>query len=248
MKKENQYTRDLYSRYQYIIDRMNKAFFDGFNQREKLPSICLSINNKCNTCCVAYVSPDGLYDTKLKRKIHYLAINPKYLDRTPAEILSTIYHELCHVYEVEYIHIPRGGYHTKDWASLMLECGLNPVYFNKSRTAVSHEIIEGGLFDLFCQQFTTEHNKDFFTLVENNNYIRLKIEGGDNDSGDNDSGDNTPKADNADKPIKKYNRNKIKYTCTGCNSKLWAKSGLKIKCIDCDIQFTEETKEETEEK
>lgn len=42
------------------------------------------------------------------------------------------------------------------------------------------------------------------------------------------------------KTIKKYNRNKIKYICHGCQMKVWGKSGLSIHCNDCDEDLEEE--------
>ena len=62
-----------------------------------------------------------------------------------------------------------------------------------------------------------------------------------------DSEDDTPRADNADKPVKKYNRNKVKYTCPDCQSKVWGKAGLHIECVDCACSFEEEEHEEDSE-
>lgn len=53
-----------------------------------------------------------------------------------------------------------------------------------------------------------------------------------------------PRVDNADKPIKKYNRNKVKYTCPDCGAKVWGKAGLRIACEDCCELFDEEENDE----
>lgn len=232
MNKINQYTRDLYSRYQFAIDELNKTFFSGFNGREKLPPVCLAINKDCHACCVAYVDPVGLHDTSINRKVHYLALNPKYLNRTYSEILSTLYHELCHVYEVEYIHIPRGGYHTKAWDALMREAGLTPVYMNPSRTAVSHTVDENGLFDAFVKTFE-KNNENFFTLQSGK--LPIVSEPTEPTAPAEPTEPTAPKADNYNKVPKKYNRNKIKYFC-GCST-VWGKAGLKIKCCECGNMF-----------
>lgn len=53
-----------------------------------------------------------------------------------------------------------------------------------------------------------------------------------------------PTADNADKPIKVYNRNKTKYTCRCCGLTVWGKAGLDISCNECMETLDEEEKED----
>ena len=228
---------ELYSKIQTVIDEIDGRFFSG-TDREKIPQLVFAINNKCRTCVVAYVQPDALYDKKTDTKLQYMGINPDYLDRSIGEILSTVCHELCHVYEHAYIHIPRGGYHDKQWAELMTSCGLEPKYLNSSKTAVTHTIIKDGGFDKFIAEFTEKYGADYFNIVSYSTEVmkRTRKELGIEDDED----DDTPKPDNADKPIKKYNRNKIKYVCPECETKVWGKSGLHIHCTDCDCDFEEE--------
>jgi hypothetical protein len=38
---------------------------------------------------------------------------------------------------------------------------------------------------------------------------------------------------------KPANRNKVKYTCTGCATKEWGKPGLAVVCGDCEVAFEE---------
>lgn len=221
----NKYSVELYKKFQTIIDMIEQEFFLS-KGKKPFPKIVLALNNRCSSCVVAFVAPDYLFDKKDEEKVQYLAINPKYMQRDISDIVSTLCHELCHVYEVAYIHIPRGGYHTKTWCDLMRECGLEPVFNNKSKTSVSHKIIEGGAFEEFCKKF----DKDFFSIVEYSQDMNTS------------NGDG--KADNADKPVKKYNRNKIKYVCPECDAHVWGKAGLNIYCNDCECSFEEEENEE----
>jgi DNA-directed RNA polymerase subunit RPC12/RpoP len=71
--------------------------------------------------------------------------------------------------------------------------------------------------------------------------VALGIEDGD------DTEDGSPKTDNADKTVKKYNRNKVKYICPDCGAKVWGKPGLHIECSDCACSFEEEEHEDTDE-
>lgn len=237
---------ELYAKIQAVIDELDSTFFSG-NGKESIPELVFAINNQCGACVTAFVSPDALYDKFNNKKLQYLGINPKYLGRDASEILATICHELCHLYENAYIHIPRGGYHDRQWTKLMEGCGLTPVFLNKSRTAVSTKIAEGGAFEEFVKTFKEKHGEDYFNIVEysieieHKTKVALGIEDGD------DKEDSSPKADNADKPVKKYNRNKVKYTCPDCGVKVWGKPGLHIECSDCACSFEEEEHEDTDE-
>lgn len=237
--EETKTSTEIYSKIQTVIDELDNRFFSG-KGKEHIPSVVTAINNRCNTCVVAFVTPNSLYDKNTDTKLQYLGINPRYLNREIGYILSTVCHEICHVYEVAYIHIPRGGYHTKQWADLMVDCGLEPKYLNKSRTAVNETIIEGGVFEQFIKDFIEKYGEDYFNIVEysqsveHTTRIRLGLEDGEEE-------EETPRADNADKPIKVYNRNKIKYTCLNCGAKVWGKAGLHIECTDCACPFEEES-------
>lgn len=248
---ETSVSQELYGKIQKVIDSMDSTFFSG-KGKEKIPDIVFAINNSCKSCVTAFVSPDSLYNKSNDKKLNYMGINPRYLDRDIGAILATICHELCHVYENTYIHIPRGGYHDKQWEGLMNSCGLEAVYMNKSKTAVSTKIKEGGEFETFVSSFIAENGDNYFNIVEYSQIIEKKTkialglveEDGDGEDGEEDG---TPKADNADKPIKKYNRNKIKYTCPSCEAKVWGKAGLHLLCSDCNVSFEEEEAEEKDE-
>ena len=238
MEEEKTSTR-LYAKIQAVIDEIDRSFFSG-KEKEKIPELVFAINNQCRSCVTAFVSPNALYDKSADRKLQYLGINPKHLNRKIDEILATICHELCHVYENAYIHVPRGGYHDRQWENLMNDCGLEAVALNKSRTSVSTKIKEGGIFEDFVKYFKDTYSEDYFNIVEYSQEVEHKTrvalgieEGGEEE-------DDTPKADNADKPVIKYNRNKVKYTCPDCGVKVWGKPSLRIECIDCACSFEEE--------
>lgn len=237
---------ELYAKIQKVIDGLDATFFSG-KGKQKIPELVFAINNQCRACVTAFVSPDALYDKVNNKKLQYMGINPKYLNRDMRDILATICHELCHIYENAYIHIPRGGYHDKQWVELMKDCGLNPVFLNKSKTAVSTKVVEDGDFTKFVAKFKENHGEDYFNIVEYSPIVEHQTKvtlGIEDDDEDDDKDDDTPKADNADKPIKKYNRNKIKYTCPDCGAKVWGKAGLHIECTDCACSFEEEEHEE----
>lgn len=235
--KEVKLSAELYGKIQTVIDELDKRFFSGA-KKEKIPQLVFAINNKCRTCVVAYVQPDALYDKKTDTKLQYMGINPDYLDRKLEEIISTVCHELCHVYEHAYIHIPRGGYHDKQWAELMRDCGLEPKYQNSSKTAVTHTVIKDGVFEKFVSDFKEKYGEDYFNIVSYSAEVARRTR---KELGIEDDEDDSPRADNADKPIKVYNRNKIKYVCASCGMSLWGKGNLYIICGNCSEQLEEIT-------
>ena len=225
--KNDKITKVIYSKMQTAVDEIEKYFFTS-KKLEKFPSVLYAVNYSCSRGVVAYVRPNSLYDTDKKEVVQYLCINPSFLSRGLEYLLSTLVHELCHVYEIAYIHIPRGGYHTKEWAGLMEGCGLAPRYHNASRTSVDETIIEGGAFVSFVEYFTKKYGANYFNLTTHDCIVT-----DDGNKPTTPADDGRPRADNADKPIKVYNRNKIKYTCSGCGAKVWGKSNLHIVCADC---------------
>lgn len=230
---------ELYKKLQYVIDMLDEQFFSG-KGKHKIPDLVFAINNQVRSCITAFVQPEALYDKRNNVKLQYLGINPKYLNRETSVILATICHELCHVYENQYIHIAKNGYHDRQWAELMHDCGLEPVFLNKSKTAVSTRIVSGGEFEAMVKEFKDVNGEDFFNIVEytkdteRKTLVALGLADG------LEMEDDLPKADNADKVIKTYNRSKTKYVCPQCNAKVWGKPNLNISCEDCGLIFEEE--------
>lgn len=81
-----------------------------------------------------------------------IALNPVHFDRPDAQSLSTLVHEMVHLWQHHFGKPSRGGYHNRQWAAKMKEVGLQPDNGSGRETgqSVSHRIIEGGPFDLAC--------------------------------------------------------------------------------------------------
>ena len=57
-----------------------------------------------------------------------IALNPAHFaSRTPAATLSTLVHEMCHLWQHHFGKPSRSGYHNKEWAAKMREVGLIPI-------------------------------------------------------------------------------------------------------------------------
>lgn len=220
----DKYTVSLYKSLQNAIDYAEEYFFTS-KGKKAFPKIVLSLDSSCRRSCVASVVVKYLYDKKIKEILQFMTFNPDYFDRTTEKILSTVVHELCHIYEIAYIHTPRSGYHSKKWEALMLECGLSPIFNNKSRTSVTQKIEEDSVFKEFAASFE-ESNPDWLTCVR---YSPNKT--------GNEDGDNS---DDFPELPKQPNRNKIKYTCPECDAHVWGKPNLNIRCGDCECLFEED--------
>lgn len=87
-----------------------------------------------------------------------IAMNPTYFATRPVkETLSTLAHEMVHLWQEHYGKPGRGRYHNKEWAAKMKTIGLQPfnVTNHKRETGdqVTHYIVEGGRFDHVIDEF-----------------------------------------------------------------------------------------------
>lgn len=146
-----------------------------------------------------------------------IALNPAYFaERTTKEILSTLFHEMVHVWQQHHGTPSRTGYHNAEWAKKMEELGLIPSSTgepggDKTGQRVSHYIEVGGKFDRACDELL-------------------------------DHGANIEFVDREAAPTSKKgkanaSRNKITYSCANCGANIWGKPGLNLVCGDCQLAF-----------
>src|SRR5262249_32476554 len=140
---------------------------------------------------------------------HELALNPDHFGRTDEDILSTLVHEMCHVWQQTHGTPPRKSYHDREWAAKMKGVGLYPSHTGErggkeTGQKVSHYIVENGPFA--------------------QSVARLKATGFElrwqsrNTNGE---------------ERKKKAASKTKYTCPSCGQNAWAKPESLIICGEC---------------
>jgi hypothetical protein len=89
-----------------------------------------------------------------------IALNPVHFNhRLPLEVLSTLVHEMAHLWRSRQGNPPRQGYHDRVWADKMLTLGLIPSATGKSGGAqtgqhVTHCIQRGGLYEKKQRRFS----------------------------------------------------------------------------------------------
>jgi predicted SprT family Zn-dependent metalloprotease len=198
-----------YAMLQSAYDFFNAKFFDS-----RLPKVFFTIdwhNKKSN----GYFCPHKLVnkeDTETKSTASVIALNPDHLAREVYEILATLVHEMCHVWEFEeFIKDPYKltSYHSKRFEKKLSECNLKAVINNKSRSSCSTVIPDDGIFKGIADEYLK--TKEFLSIAS------IKTEG----------------------EKKAKSKNKTKYVCTGCKTNIWGKAGLNLHCNECDMDFEE---------
>lgn len=195
----------------------NRALFDA-----ALPHCLITLQRKGGTYGFfaggRFGSVDGATVTD------EIAMNPSHFkSRTAEQVLSTLAHEMAHLWQHHFGKISRAGYHNKQWAAKMREIGLIPSSTGaeggkETGQKVSHYIQPGGPFADACAALLATG----FVLP----YVELWDEA---------------------EAKKRKAKIKTKFTCPGCGANAWGKPELKILCADCDEPMMGEGGDEDDE-
>jgi hypothetical protein len=158
-----------------------------------------------------------------RQVVDEIALNPAHFaERTPAEILSTLVHEMAHVWQHHYGTPSRTGYHNREWAAKMKELGLIPSTTGRpggkeTGQKVSHYVEPGGPF------------ARAFARLEAPAVLYQDLAGDDESA------------------RRRKAASKTKYACPGCGVNAWAKPGVNLVCGDCGEVMEAETADAEEE-
>jgi hypothetical protein len=147
-----------------------------------------------------------------------IALNPAtFATRTPTAILSTLAHEMCHLWQHHRGKPSRNGYHNKEWAAKMREVGLIPTATGQpggkdTGQGVTHIIDPGGRFETACTAYLATAPAILYHDREGDAVTVRKTKAA----------------------------SKTKYTCPGCAVNVWGKPGLAIVCGVCGRPFASE--------
>lgn len=231
-------TSETYSELQKAYDFFNERLFNN-----TLPPCLITLQREKRT--YGYFSSKRFVGRKNGLKVDEIAMNPSFfVVRSVEETLSTLVHEMVHLWQAHFGKPGRRGYHNKEWGQKMDSIGLCPSNTGKEggkRTGeqMSHYIVIGKDFDIACAELiTTEFTLswlDRFPPQMPSAPIQLTGRGEDfpsteeNDDGDEDLIILPPAT-----PVNKSNR--VKYRCPSCMAQVWGKPSLLIKCgeVDCN--------------
>lgn len=213
----NKPTDEAYGELQAAYDYYNQQLFSG-----QLPDCLLTVQRK-NPRTLGYFSPNR-FAQQGGVQIDELAMNPAYFHtQEVVGVLSTLVHEMVHVWQQHFGKASRRGYHNKEWGSKMKEVGLYPSNTGaqggkETGQQMMHFIISGGAFERATKKLTARGFGITWAEAEG---IKLPSPG---EPGD---GDDKPKPE----PIPKGNR--FKYRCPGCGLNAWGKPHIVLMCGKC---------------
>lgn len=224
-------TTEFYECLNLIYTFYNKELFN-----DELPNTMFIISRKNNS--FGYYSPERWINNE-KVKSDEIGINPMMFGKYPMiEILKTITHEMCHLWQHHFGNKCKMTYHNKEWGEKMESIGLMPSNtgsFGGSKTGqqMMEYVIEDGCFDLKSKKLIENQvfQKLWFDILAPVTYVEENIEF--------DTNINEIQS-NIQNNIKIKINNKIKYSCPACKSNVWGKKELHIICDDCKESFVEQ--------
>ena len=217
MTKKEQAARNANSPTAKNYNAMNEAygFFNSHLFGGILPDCLITLQRKGHT--FGFFA-GGRFGTADGQSItDEIALNPSHFkNRTAEQVLSTLVHEMAHLWQHHHGKLSRAGYHNKQWADKMREIGLIPSDTGEeggkdTGQKMTHYIEKGGKFAEHCAALLSGG----FVVP----YVELWDEA---------------------KAKKSKAKNKTKFCCGSCGAAAWGKPELKIICGDCDEPMTAE--------
>ena len=144
-----------------------------------------------------------------------------HVGRTDHDILSTLVHEMVHLWQFHHATPPRRCYHDREFAAKMQEVGLMPsdtglVGGRKTGQSMTHYIVAGGPFDLACRDLLATGWQ-----LQWEQPARQVVSAG----GSKGTGGEPPKA------------TRRKFTCPQCKLTAQAKPAARLVCGECLIEM-----------
>lgn len=138
-------TRETYDPLQQAYENLNRALFEG-----SLPNCLITLQRHKKSygyfCGDRFARSDGTLSDEI-------ALNPSHFrDRPQEDVLSTLVHEMVHLWQHHFGTPGRGRYHNVEWAEKMKAIGLQPTSTAKEGGAetgdvMGHMIVPDGPFD-----------------------------------------------------------------------------------------------------
>jgi predicted SprT family Zn-dependent metalloprotease/predicted RNA-binding Zn-ribbon protein involved in translation (DUF1610 family) len=191
-----------YRAFQDAYDFFNAELFAG-----TLPQVLVTLQRHANA--KGYFSADRFTSRLSDTGAHELAMNPDYFTgRTDEDILSTLVHEMAHVWQQAYGKAPRSAYHDRQWAAKMKEIGLQPTTTGlpggkETGQSVTHFIIpEGRYAKAYAKLKGTQFKLNWESSPAGPRALAKKA-------------------------------SKTKFTCPDCGQNAWAKPDAALACYEC---------------
>jgi len=190
------------------------TFFNGRLFDSRLPEVVITLNRKRNAR--GYFHAEQFVHRTDSDCLHEIALTPDTMGRSIPEVLSTLVHEMVHLWQQEYGKPGKGGNHNKEWGVKMDEVGLEPTSTGapggkRTGRKVTHMITPGGAFEVALADLK----------VDLEYFAKPPMPG----------------------KAKKKDLSKLVSCCPECNARAWSKQGFFLICGDCNIQMEQEVVE-----
>lgn len=204
---------------QKAYDIMNGALFQA-----ELPDVMITLATRTRNT-LGYYRALGFQSRSTDGEfVGEICLNPaSFHQRTDIQILSTLLHEMTHVWQFYFGKPSRAGYHNKEWGKAMKNVGLHPsetgaLGGKQTGQSMSHYVIEGGAF----AQLVTKLQGQQIRIDWQTPLIDVP---------------SAPPTTPATPPSTRKTPAKgvkTKYTCPTCQINVWGKGGLNLACLTCD--------------
>ncbi len=254
-------TTQTYNQLTRAYDFMNTALFE-----KKLPDCLITLQREYGAYGYYYPARFAL-DTDLKISTDESALNPQYFreeGRKDREVISTLVHEMAHLWQHHFGKPGRARYHNKEWSEKMKTIGLHPSNIGEPGGAevgdqMSHYIVTGGSFAKAYEKLKKsgfalewmEYPAHIIKLVQSGALAADKVDDFIADGEDYDSLDmalvakalNLNEGEKPAKKAKKPDTSKVKQTCPICDLNAWAKKGAELVCGECNMLLIPERRD-----
>ena len=211
-----------------IYDNLNKDYYDG-----ELPEVVITIQSSSNRRAYGWFAKDrwGIMGDR-EKGFDEINISAEYLSRPIENIISTLQHEMVHLYcEVNEIKDTSNNnvYHNKRFKEEAEKRGLS---IEKAQTIGWSVTTPTKDFKGYINALNI--NEDNFKFFRRSPYfIPMSISGGDAEGNEGeDNGENE-----GDNKVAEPKKKSTKYTCPTCGIEVRGFIGLHIKCCDCDCEM-----------
>lgn len=215
-------THEAYAELQQAYDFFNAQLFNG-----ELPPCLITLQRKGKKVMGYYSATRFAHRTETERHTDEIAMNPLHFKTmNVVEVLQTLVHEMCHLWQFHCGTPSRKSYHNKEWAAKMEAIGLMPSSTgqpggNKVGQSMGDYVIAGGAFEHAATQLISQGFR--LSWYDRAADIPEPTPPGE---GDGDGADGDGEAEEPATPSGK----RVKFTCPKCNANAWGKGSLKLVC------------------
>ena len=213
-------TLEAYGELQTAYDHYNRTLF-----HDALPPCLITLHRESHRVLGYFSHKRFVRLSDGRTATDEIAMNPvHFAGRSVEAVLSTLAHEMVHLWQAHLGQPSRKAYHNKEWAEKMKSIGLQSSDTGEpggreTGQKMNHYAIPGGAFE----RATAKLLQSGFALSWADAAILERVS----------------------KPKKSGTR--VKYTCPDCGANAWGKDGLRLICADCGESMNGDTPEEGED-